>query len=299
MKREDRDRQKEKDKDKANGKAKGNGKANGNGKAGKKLEAEANEKLTRKEYDKQLAKMHGELVKLQRWVQYKGLKVCIIFEGRDGAGKGGTIKAITERVSPRIFRVVALPAPTEREKSQMYMQRYVGHLPSAGEIVIFDRSWYNRAGVERVMGFCSDEQARNFLKALPLLEKAIVDSGVILLKYWLEVSPEEQTRRLEARIKDARKIWKLSPMDLESYSRWYDYSRARDEMFAATDTGFAPWYVVNSDDKKRARLNVITHLLGKIPYKQAPREKVKLPKRQKAKGYRDPDYQYKYVPAKF
>ncbi len=293
MKRED------KDKDKANGKAKRNSKANSNGKPEEKVEGKAAEKLTRKDYDKQLAKLHAELVKLQRWVQYKGLKVCIIFEGRDGAGKGGTIKAITERVSPRVFRVVALPAPTEREKSQMYMQRYVGHLPAAGEVVIFDRSWYNRAGVERVMGFCEEEQARNFLKALPLLEKAIVESGVILLKYWLEVSPEEQTRRLEARIKDGRKTWKLSPMDLESYSRWYDYSRARDEMFASSDTGFAPWYVVNSDDKKRARLNLITHLLSKIPYKNAPRDKVKLPKRQKAKGYREPDYPYKYVPAKF
>ncbi len=293
MKRED------KDKDKANGKAKGNSKANSNGKPEEKVEGKAAEKLTRKDYDKQLAKLHAELVKLQRWVQYKGLKVCIIFEGRDGAGKGGTIKAITERVSPRVFRVVALPAPTEREKSQMYMQRYVGHLPAAGEVVIFDRSWYNRAGVERVMGFCEEEQARNFLKALPLLEKAIVESGVILLKYWLEVSPEEQTRRLEARIKDGRKTWKLSPMDLESYSRWYDYSRARDEMFAASDTGFAPWYVVNSDDKKRARLNLITHLLSKIPYKNAPRDKVKLPKRQKAKGYREPDYPYKYVPENF
>jgi polyphosphate kinase 2 len=276
---------------------------NGDSAANKAVEAavaaESNGKVTRKRYDKQLEKLHGELVKLQRWVVHKGLKVCIVFEGRDGAGKGGTIKAITERVSPRVFRVVALPAPTEREKSQMYMQRYVPHMPSAGEVVIFDRSWYNRAGVERVMGFCTEEQCRRFLEAVPLMEKAIVESGIILLKYWLEVSPEEQTRRLEARIKDARKIWKLSPMDLKSYSRWYDYSRARDEMFAATDTGYAPWYVANSDDKKKARLNIITHLLGSIPYKKVPREKVALPKRQKAKGYKDPGYQYKYVPEKF
>ena len=196
-----------------------------------------------------------ELVKLQEWVKYKGLKVCVVFEGRDGAGKGGTIKAITERVSPRVFRVVALPAPTEREKSQMYAQRYIPHLPAAGEVVIFDRSWYNRAGVERVMGFCTEEQAKRFLKVVPLFEKLMVESGIILLKYWLEVSPEEQTRRLEARIDDGRKIWKLSPMDIKSYSRWDDYTRARDEMFAATDTAWAPWYVARSDDKKRARLN--------------------------------------------
>jgi polyphosphate kinase 2 len=230
---------------------------------------------------------------------HKGLKVCIVFEGRDGAGKGGTIKAILERTSPRVFRVVALPAPSEREKSQMYLQRYVPHLPAAGEIVVFDRSWYNRAGVERVMGFCSEEQARGFLKAVPLVERAIVDSGVILLKYWLEVSPEEQTRRLEARIEDPRKVWKLTSMDLKSYSRWYDYSRARDEMFEATDTNFAPWYVARSDDKRRARLNIINHLLGKIPYKKTPREKVKLPDRQKRHGYREPDYKYRFVEEKF
>jgi polyphosphate kinase 2 len=223
----------------------------------------------------------------------------VVFEGRDGAGKGGTIKAITERVSPRVFRVVALPAPTEREKSQMYLQRYVRHLPAAGEIVIFDRSWYNRAGVERVMGFCTDEQARKFLAGVPLIEKAIVDSGVVLLKYWLEVSEKEQTRRLESRIDDGRKIWKLSPMDLLSYSRWYDYSRARDEMFAATDVGYAPWYVVRSDDKKRARLNLISHFLDQIPYKSAPREKVKLPKRQKPHGYKEPHYSYKYVEERY
>jgi polyphosphate kinase 2 len=238
-------------------------------------------------------------VKLQQWVVHKGLKVCILFEGRDGAGKGGTIKAITERVSPRVFRVLALPAPTDREKSQMYIQRYLPHLPAAGEIVIFDRSWYNRAGVERVMGFCTDEQVRTFLKAAPMVEKAIVDSGIILLKYWLEVSPEEQTRRLKARIDDGRKIWKLSPMDLKSYSRWFDYSRARDAMFAATDTPWAPWYVARSEDKKRVRLNIISHLLGHIPYKDVPRVKVKLPDRQHRHGYREPEYAYKYVPEKF
>jgi len=259
------------------------------------IDTEAGAKLKRKDYDKQLRRLHVELVRLQQWVVHKGLKVCIVFEGRDGAGKGGTIKAITERVSPRVFRVVALPAPSDREKSQMYVQRYLPHLPAAGEIVIFDRSWYNRAGVERVMGFCSGDKVEKFLKDVPLVEKAMVDSGIILLKYWLEVSPEEQTRRLEARIDDGRKIWKLSPMDLKSYSRWYDYSRARDDMFAATDTEFAPWYVARSDDKKRARLNIITHLLERIPYKKLPREKIRLPERQKAGGYREPDYPFKFI----
>jgi polyphosphate kinase 2 len=266
--------------------------------AGRKPGAER-ARLKRKDYDKELAKLHVELVKLQRWVQATGAKVCVVFEGRDGAGKGGTIKAITDRVSPRVFRVIALPAPTEREKSQMYVQRYLPHLPAAGEVVIFDRSWYNRAGVERVMGFCTEEQARKFLKAVPLVEQAIVESGVILLKYWLEVNPDEQTRRLKSRIDDGRKVWKLTGMDLKSYSRWFDYSRARDEMFAATDTGFAPWYVVRSDDKKRARLNLITHLLARIPYEEPPREKVKLPKRQKPHGYREPRYPYKFVEEKF
>jgi polyphosphate kinase 2 len=278
-------------------------KRNGNGRGEQEtvdVSAESEKKkLGRKEYDNELERLHVELVKLQEWVKYKGLKVCVVFEGRDGAGKGGTIKAITERVSPRVFRVVALPAPTEREKSQMYLQRYVRHLPAAGEIVIFDRSWYNRAGVERVMGFCTDEQARKFLAGVPLIEKAIVDSGVVLLKYWLEVSEKEQTRRLESRIDDGRKIWKLSPMDLLSYSRWYDYSRARDEMFAATDVGYAPWYVARSDDKKRARLNLISHFLDQIPYKSAPREKVKLPKRQKPHGYKEPHYSYKYVEERY
>jgi polyphosphate kinase 2 len=253
-------------------------------------------KLKRKAYEAALFDLHVELVKLQDWVKASGAKVCIVFEGRDGAGKGGTIKAITERVSPRVFRVVALPAPTDREKSQMYIQRYLPHLPAAGEIVIFDRSWYNRAGVERVMGFCTEEQTRKFLHMTPGVEQAIVESGIILLKYWLEVSPEEQTRRLEARINDGRKTWKLSPMDLKSYSRWFDYSRARDAMFQATDTDWAPWYVAHSDDKKRARLNIIRHMLGRIPYAAPKREKVKLPKRQEDGDYREPDHPIRLVP---
>jgi polyphosphate kinase 2 len=253
-------------------------------------------KLGRKEYDKALKQMQGDLVQLQLWVKETGAKVCILFEGRDGAGKGGTIKAITERTSPRVFRVVALPAPSEREKSQMYAQRYVPHLPAGGEIVIFDRSWYNRAGVERVMGFCTEEQAKDFLKMLPVFERVVIDSGVILLKYWLDVTEEEQTRRIKSRIDDPRKIWKLSPMDLKSYSRWYDYSRARDEMFAATDTSWAPWYFIQSDDKKRTRLNIISHILSSIPWEKAKQDKIELPKRQKAKGYEDPNYQYRRVP---
>ena len=258
--------------------------------------AAENGALSNKEYAKILKRLHIELVRLQEWVKHKGLKVCIIFEGRDGAGKGGTIKAITDRVSPRVFRVVALPAPTERQKTQMYLQRYIPYLPAGGEVVIFDRSWYNRAGVERVMGFASEEQVKRFLAAVPLVEKAIVESGVILLKYWLEVSPEEQTRRLEARINDGRKIWKLSPMDLKSYGRWFDYSRARDDMFQATDSSWAPWYVVRSDDKERARLNVIEHLLKRVAYEDVPREKVKLPKRQKQGDYKETHYPFKYIP---
>jgi polyphosphate kinase 2 len=260
---------------------------------------EKHARLKTKEYENELARHHVELVKLQQWVLHKGLKVCIVFEGRDGAGKGGTIKAITERVSPRVFRVVALPAPTEREKTQMYSQRYIPHLPAAGEVVIFDRSWYNRAGVERVMGFCSEEEVEKFLEIVPHFEKLMVESGIILIKYWLDVSPEEQTRRFEARIHDGRKIWKLSPMDLESYKRWYDYSRAYEAMFAATDTGWAPWHLVRSDDKKRARLNVIDHLLGLIPYEEVPRKKVSLPKRQARRGYEEPDFSDKYIPEKY
>jgi polyphosphate kinase 2 len=255
--------------------------------------------LSGRAYEEQLFKLHVELVKLQEWVQHTGAKVCVVFEGRDGAGKGGTIKALTDRVSPRVFRVVALPAPTEREKTQMYMQRYVRHLPAAGEVVIFDRSWYNRAGVERVMGFCSEEQVQDFLHAVPLVEQAIVASGILLFKYWLEVGAGEQTRRLTDRIKDGRKVWKLSPMDLKSYSRWYDYSRARDEMFEATDTELAPWLVARTDDKRRGRLNVIEDLLSRIPYRPVKREKAVLPKRQKAGDYREPDYQYRYITEKF
>jgi polyphosphate kinase len=257
------------------------------------------DKLRGNDFDKELTKLHGELVKLQQWVIHKGLKVCVVFEGRDGAGKGGCIKAITERVSPRVYRVVALPSPSARERSQMYIQRYIPHLPAAGEIVIFDRSWYNRAGVERVMGFTEMDEVKRFLRAIPMVEKAIVDSGVILIKFWLEVSEDEQTRRLQDRVNDPRKIWKLSPMDLKSYSRWYDYSRARDDMFAASDTPHAPWYVVPSDDKRRARLNVIHHLLDHVPYKTVPKEKIKFPKRQKRGGYREPNYPYKYVKAVF
>ena len=253
-------------------------------------------KLERKQFEKAIERLHVELVKLQLWVKHKGLKMVIIFEGRDAAGKGGIIKRITERVSPRIFRVIALPVPTEREKSQMFMQRYLVHLPAAGEVVIFDRSWYSRALVERVMGFCTEEQARYFLRMCPEVEDAFVRSGIILIKYWIEVSQEEQTRRFLARIHDARKIWKLSPMDLESHRRWFDYSRARDEMMAATNTRVAPWYVVLADDKRRARLNCVAHLLSLIPYKNLPRKRVRLPKRQKPSGYRAPARHYKHVP---
>jgi polyphosphate kinase len=265
-------------------------------KAEKGKASEGHDGLGGKEYDRELVRLHGELVKLQLWVVARGLKVVIVFEGRDGAGKGGVIKAITERVSPRVYRVVALPAPTEREKSQMYVQRYMRHLPAAGEIVIFDRSWYNRAGVERVMEFSTMDQVKRFLELTPGVEKTFIESGIILIKYWLEVSEEEQTRRLEARIDDPRKIWKLSPMDLKSYSRWYDYSRARDDMFKATDTAWAPWHVVRSDDKRRARLNVISHFLKQVPYEKLPRDKPTLPKRQKAQGYVEPDYPYKLIP---
>lgn len=257
------------------------------------------ERLDRKTYDAALRNLHVELVHMQDWVKATGAKICIVFEGRDGAGKGGTIKALTERVSPRIFRVIALPAPTDREKSQMYVQRYIPHLPAAGEVVIFDRSWYNRAGVERVMKFCDEEQVDIFLRAVPLVERAIVGSDIQLVKYWLEVSEAEQTRRLQARIQDGRKTWKLTDMDLKSYSRWYDYSRARDAMFEASDTDFAPWHVVKSDDKRRARLNIISHLLSVVPYEPVKRKKITLPARQKAGGYREPDYPYRYIPEPF
>lgn len=257
------------------------------------------DRMTRKEYEKELKQLQGELVRLQLWAKHTGARVVVIFEGRDAAGKGGVIKAIEERTSPRTFRLVALPAPSDREKSQMYLQRYIQHLPAAGEIVIFDRSWYNRAGVESVMGFCSRRDVKRFLQLCPAFEKSILDSGIQLIKYWFEVSQSEQTARFKDRIKDARKIWKLSPMDLESHRRWYDYSRARDKMFYATDSNESPWHVVRSDDKRRARLNCIAHLLSLIPYEDVPQDKVKLPKRQKAKGYVEPPYQWRVVPERF
>jgi polyphosphate kinase 2 len=247
----------------------------------------ADSKLKRKEYEAELGRLQGELCKLQDWVKAKGLRVIIVFEGRDGAGKGGTIRALTERVSPRVFRVAALPAPSDREKSQMYMQRYMQHFPAAGEIVIFDRSWYNRAGVERVMGFCTEDQYRRFLEICPDVEKYIVDGGIILLKYWLEVSNEEQERRFQARIDDPIRQWKLSPMDLPARSRWYEYSRARDAMLEATDTEHAPWYILRSDDKKRARLNCIAHILSCVPYEKVPRKRAALPKRSTKDAYDD------------
>lgn len=256
-------------------------------------------KLKRSKFERELEKPQIELVKLQEWVKHSGAKIVILFEGRDAAGKGGVIKRITERVSPRVFRVVALPAPTEREKSQIYIQRYVADLPAAGEIVIFDRSWYNRALVERVMGFCTEDQAKYFLKNCPAIEEAFVHSGITLIKYWFEVGQEEQTRRFRSRINDGRKTWKLSPMDLESHRRWYDYSRARDEMMAATDTEIVPWYVVEADDKRRARLNCISHFLSLIPYKKIPRDKVELPKRQTPRGYREPERKVRRVKSVF
>jgi polyphosphate kinase len=243
--------------------------------------------LKRKKYEKELRRLQSELCKLQDWVKHKGLRVIVVFEGRDAAGKGGTIRALIERVSPRVFRLVALPAPSDREKTQMYVQRYIPHFPAAGEIVIFDRSWYNRAGVEHVMGFCSKQQYREFLEVCPEFEKYIVDAGIILLKYWLEVGQKEQQRRFEARLKDPLRQWKLSPMDLESFRRWYDYSRARDAMLEATDTKHAPWHLVRSDNKRKARLNCISHILSIIPYKKVPREKVKLPKRSEKGRYDD------------
>ena len=253
----------------------------------KKQDNDLKAKLKRKDYENELRRLQAELCKLQEWVKYKGLRVIVVFEGRDAAGKGGTIKAITERVSPRVFRVIALPAPSDREKTQMYIQRYLPHFPAAGEVVIFDRSWYNLAGVEYVMGFCTKQQHDRFLAVCPEMEKHIVDNGIILLKYWLEVSDEEQKRRFEARIEDPLRQWKLSTMDLPSRERWYEYSRARDMMLEATDTEHAPWYIVRSDDKRRGRLNCISHLLSMIPYKTVPRPKVKLPKRSMKGRYYD------------
>jgi len=254
---------------------------------GNKEDSNGNGRLKRKDYEKELSRLQEELCKLQDWVKHKGLRVIVVFEGRDAAGKGGTIRAITERVSPRVFRLVALPAPSDREKSQMYMQRYMRHFPAAGEIVIFDRSWYNRAGVEHVMGFCTPEQHRRFLKLCPEIEKYMVDAGIILIKYWMEVGKKEQQRRFEARIKNSLRQWKLSPMDLESFRRWYEYSSARDKMLEATDTKHAPWHILRSDDKKKARLNCISHLLSMIPYGKVAREKVKLPKRKTKDSYDD------------
>ena len=252
-----------------------------------KAHGKENNRMKRKEYEAEMRDLQAELCKLQDWVKYKGLRVIVVFEGRDAAGKGGTIRAITERVSPRVFRLVALPAPSDREKTQMYLQRYIQHFPAAGEIVIFDRSWYNRAGVEHVMGFCSDKQYEKFLELCPTFENYIVDAGIILIKYWLEVGKKEQQRRFEARINDHVRQWKLSPMDLESFRRWYEYSRARDRMLEATDTKRVPWHIIRSDDKKRARLNCIRHLLSLIPYRKAPREKVKLPARKNKGSYDD------------
>ena len=253
----------------------------------KKARADGVGKLKNKRYIKELRKLQARLCELQEWVKHKGLRVIIIFEERDAAGKGGTIKALTERVSPRVFRVVALPAPSDREKSQMHIQRYLHHFPASGEVVIFDRSWYNRAGVEYVMGFCTPEEHDRFLELCPVMEKFIVESGIKLIKIWLEVSDKEQKRRFEARIEDPLRQWKLTPMDLPSRSRWFDYSRARDMMLRATDTKVAPWYVLRSDDKKRARLNCLAHILSLIPYKKVPREKVKLPKRSMKSAYDD------------
>ena len=256
-------------------------------------------KLRRKAYEAELARLQGELVAMQEWVKASGAKICVVFEGRDTAGKGGTIKRITERVSPRVFRVVALPTPTEREKSQMYLQRYVPHFPAAGEVIIFDRSWYNRAGVEKVMGFCTPAQTARFLEMVPSFEQAMVDSGILLIKYWLEVGPEEQTRRLESRMDDPRKVWKLSEMDLLSYSRWFDYSRARDDMFAASDSAWAPWFLAATDNKKRGRLNILSHLLTQIPYEPLPKRDVVLPERQKAHGYKRPALLPRSIPTPF
>jgi polyphosphate kinase len=256
-------------------------------------------RMKRKDYEQELRRLHAELVALQDWVKRTGAKICVVFEGRDTAGKGGTIKAITERVSPRVFRVVALPAPNDRERSQMFIQRYVPHFPAAGEVVIFDRSWYNRAGIERVMGFATDEEVRRFLEGVPLVERTMVESGIILLKYWLEVTPEEQTRRLESRINDPRKGWKLSDMDLKSYSRWWDYETARDDMFRSSDSAWAPWFVAHTDDKRRGRLNVITHLLSQIPYEPLAHREVELPKRQKQPDRQLPAPPLREIPTPF
>jgi len=259
----------------------------------------ADKKPQTKGYKKELRLLQAELVKLQLWVKKSGARAIVVFEGRDAAGKGGVIKRITERTSPRVFRVVALPAPNDRQKTQIYYQRYIEHFPSAGEIVLFDRSWYNRLGVEKVMGFCTDEEYERFRRVVPQFEQNIIEAGIVLIKYWFEVGMEEQTKRFEARMEDPRKVWKLSPMDLESHRRWYDYSRAHDAMFEATDTEISPWYVVQADHKKSARLNCISHMLSLIPYVELPREDLKLPKRQKSKGYEKPERALRYVPQKY
>jgi len=289
---------KEKKKDKKDSRSNGRAEAaltNGS----KDVGAEAKPKMSRKEFEEELLKLQVELVKLQEWVKATGARIIVIFEGRDTAGKGGVIKAITERTSPRVFRVVALSAPTEREKSQMYVQRYISHFPAAGEVILFDRSYYNRAGVERVMGFATPEQVDTFLRGVPLVERTMSRDGIILVKYWLEVSAENQTKRIEQRIDEYVKIWKLSPMDMESYTRWDDYTKARDAMFAATDTEDNPWYVVDSNDQRRGRLNCISHLLSLIPYEEVPHAPVKLPKRKVKPGNLDPDHQYNLVPDKY
>ena len=256
-------------------------------------------KMKTKDYEKQMRVLQGELVAMQEWVKSTGAKVCIVFEGLDSAGKGGTIQRITERTSPRVFKHIALPTPSEREKSQMYIQRYIAHFPAAGEVAIFDRSWYNRAGVEPVMGYCTPEESERFLEQVPAVEKAMVDNGIILLKYWLNVSVEEQTRRLADRITDPRKIWKLSPTDLKSYSRHYEYCKARDKMLAATDTAWGPWFVVDNNDKKRGRLNIISHLLSQIPYQPPAGAEVKMPRKPSARGYSEPEMSVRRIPTPF
>lgn len=259
----------------------------------------SSKKLSKKDYEKALYELQAELCYLQEWIVEKGLRVVVVFEGRDAAGKGGAIKRILERTSPRVFRVNALPTPSERQKTQLYMQRYIERFPAAGEVILFDRSWYNRANVEPVMGFCTKKQYKRFLENVPVFEHYIIQDGIILIKYWFEVSKEEQTRRFKQRITDPRKHWKLSPMDLESHRRWYDYSRSKDRMFEATDSKHAPWHVINGDNKKKARLNCIAHLLSQIPYEKLPRDKPKLPPRQDPEGYKAPDYDYKWVPEKY
>jgi polyphosphate kinase 2 len=256
-------------------------------------------KLGRKYYEKELCRLQSELVQMQLWVKQANAKIVVVFEGRDAAGKGGVIKRITERTSPRVFRVVALPVPSERQRTQIFAQRYIERFPSGGEICLFDRSWYNRAGVDWVMGFATEDEYKRFLQIVPMVEEAFIAGGVQIIKYWFEVSQDEQTRRFKDRARDPRKIWKLSPMDLESHRRWYDYSRARDALFRATDTEISPWYVVKADDKRRARLNCIAHLLDQVPYQRVEPHELKLPDRQKSRGYVEPDYPWRFVPERY